>query len=452
MKIRHKLTLYFSFASAIIILGFGFSVYLFTSWYRKNEFFQRLNERVQIAEKFFLERESFSPADYEKIREQFLNSLPRETEEVMRLPYSSDSLRYQYPASFHDNIQIQDDVVYFSNDTIQGAGSVFHLKGGNYVVVITAVDQVGNRLLTNLRTIGALAMLICILVIAVLSHSISKILIFPIARKIRKANKISVENLHERLNVYNLDDELGELAVAFNHLLDRLEEAFKLQKLFVANASHEIRNPLTAILGETEVALEKTRSSFEYQDSLKNISIEAERLNGLINNLLQLSSITYSNTEIKKERVKIIDFVSEVVNNFKVTFPSSKLALHKEVMDADKFIVLANQNLLETALINFIDNACKFSSYSPVDIALKLQPQKVLIIIADKGIGIAEEDIPKVRQPFFRAENVRSIKGTGIGIPLSARIIELHNGQFEISSQVNKGTVVTIILPLENKK
>jgi signal transduction histidine kinase len=450
VKIRHKLTLYFSLASAIIILGFGFAVYYFTSWYRKNEFFQRLTERIEIAEQFFLEKDAFSPADYEKIRVQFLNSLPQETEEVVKLPYSPDSLRYQYPTSFLDNIQTEDNVMYFSNDTIQGAGSVFHLKGGNYVVVITAVDHIGNRLLYNLRTIGALAMLICILVISALSHSISKILIFPIARKIRKANRISVENLHERLNVYNLDDELGELAIAFNHLLDRLEEAFKVQKLFVANASHEIRNPLTAILGETEVALEKVRTALEYKESLQNISIEAERLNGLVNNLLQLSTITYTNTEIKKENVHMIDFLKHVIDEFQVTLPKSILKLRIQEVNTNEAIVMANPNLLATALNNLIDNACKFSSYSPVDISLTFQPGKVLITITDNGIGISAEDIPKVKQPFFRAENVRSIKGTGIGIPLSNRVVELHNGQLEISSELNKGTIVTVILPLNS--
>ena len=101
MKIRHKLTLYFSLASAVIILAFGLSVYFFSAQYRQNEFFQRLKKRVEIAEKFFLERSKFSDQDYAKIREQFLNTLPNETEEVAPLsPGWQDSLDHHYPADF----------------------------------------------------------------------------------------------------------------------------------------------------------------------------------------------------------------------------------------------------------------------------------------------------------------------------------------------------------------
>jgi signal transduction histidine kinase len=146
----------------------------------------------------------------------------------------------------------------------------------------------------------------------------------------------------------------------------------------------------------------------------------------------------------------MIDFLKHVIDEFQVTLPKSILKLRIQEVNTNEAIVMANPNLLATALNNLIDNACKFSSYSPVDISLTFQPGKVLITITDNGIGISAEDIPKVKQPFFRAENVRSIKGTGIGIPLSNRVVELHNGQLEISSELNKGTIVTVILPLNS--
>ena len=201
MKIRHKLTLYFSLASAIIILGFGVSVYFFSAQYRKSEFFQRLKKRVEIAEKFFLERSTFSDEDYSKIREQFLNTLPNETEEVAALwPGWQGRLKQNYPPDFLESLVTQGEV-YFHNDTIQGAARVFHLTDGNYAVLITAVDKVGMRVLTNLRTIITLTILACIAIISILSYYISKRLIWPISRKIHKANTISGSNLHERLIV-----------------------------------------------------------------------------------------------------------------------------------------------------------------------------------------------------------------------------------------------------------
>lgn len=449
MRIRHKLTLYFSLASALTILAFGLSVYFFSAQYRKNEFFQRLKVRVEIAEKFFLERSAFSQEDSIRIRDQFLNTLPDETEEVAAMSAGwQNRLRYRYPKDFVESLEGQDEM-YFHSDTVQGAGKVFHLKDGNYAVIITAVDKVGMQVLSNLRTIVTLSILGCIIVTSILSYYIARRLIWPISKKINKANSITGTNLHERLIVYNPDDELGEMAIAFNRLLDRLEGAFKMQKLFVANASHEIRNPLTAILGETEVALTKDRSTEDYKESLKNISLEADRLNLLINNLFQLSSVTDNVANIYRELLPVDELVHEARKKHDLLNPNNQLRVCFDAyFTENRPAVRGNKNLLETALINIMDNASKFSSDEVVNMEVTVNNGMLSIIVRDKGVGIPPNDIPKITQPFFRADNVRQIRGTGIGIPLSLRIIEIHEGKLQVESELNKGTVVTITLPL----
>jgi signal transduction histidine kinase len=448
VKIRNKLTLYFSLASACIVLAFGVSVYFFSAQYRQNEFFQRLKIRVGIAEKVLLEKETFSEADYAKIREQFLNSLPDETEEVVKLSSGwQQNLSYKYPAPFLESLS-QREEVFFRNDTIQGAGRVFPFRNDNYAVIITAVDKVGIRVLRNLQTIIMLGILACITVISILSYYISNRLIHPISIKIRKANTISGTNFHDRLVVYNPDDELGEMAIAFNRLLDRLEGAFNMQKLFVANASHEIRNPLTAILGEAEVALGKERSVQDYKESLKSISLEADRLNLLVNNLLQLSTISDGDVVIKRETIWVEDLLDDARKKFDLLTPNNQLRIEfgKEFRNREPFIY-GNKNLLVTALINIFDNASKFSSDGIVDLHVNIKDNTVVLSVKDSGVGIPPDDIPKITQPFFRAENVRQIRGTGIGIPLTLRIIEIHNGKLDVKSELNKGTIVTIVLP-----
>jgi len=319
-------------------------------------------------------------------------------------------------------------------------------------VIVTAVDKVGIRVMANLRTIIVSALAACILIMSVLSYVISTRLIWPISRKIQKANSISVKNLHERLIVYNPNDELGALAIAFNNLLDRLDAAFSSQKLFVANASHEIRNPLTAILGEAEVALEKERSSADYQESLRNIIMDAERLNLLVNNLLQLSTVNYSPSEIKREQISILKLLRESRRKYDLLNPDNQISFDFEQRpEKDGFFITGNVNLLETALINIFDNASKFSYNAPVSISVLINNSEVTIAVQDQGIGISPDDIPKITQPFFRAENVRQIRGTGIGIPLTLRIVELHQGKLDVTSELNKGTLVQITLPLSNE-
>lgn len=450
MKIRHKLTLYFTITSAIILLAFGVSIYFFSAQYRQNEFFARLKTRVEIAEKIYLEKEMISEEAYGKIREQFLNSLPDETEEVAELtPGWQSTLVYPYPEDFLQTLQ-ESEEAYFYNDTIQGTGRIFHLARGDFAVIITAVDKVGIRVLGNLSTIIVLALSICIAAIAILSHFISESLMMPISRKIIKANSISVKNLHERLNVYNPDDELGELAIAFNNLLNRLDGSFNMQKLFVANASHEIRNPLTVILGEAEVALEKERSSADYQESLRNISHEAERLNLLVNNLLQLSTVSEGTTEIKRDDVAVVKLLEDSKREFDIINPENQVHLKlNHDPRLTKLLVHGNAVLLKNAVLNIFDNASKFSSNETVTVVVERTDEKVVIIVRDKGIGIPEEDIPKITQPFFRAENVRQIRGTGIGIPLTLKIIELHGGELQFNSKLHEGTEVRITLPLQ---
>lgn len=448
MKIRNRLSLFFAITSSLVLFALGISVYFFSSQYRQREFNIRLLRRVDITEKMFLERESLTEQSYELIREQFLNVLPEETEEVMQIKEGwRDSLKYSYPDEFLTELSSL-GLAYYLEDNRQGAGKLFHLSGGDYVVIISAADLIGINVLKNLRNILAVAMCSGIALMIFLSHTMTGRLLRPISEKIRKANTISVSNLHERLRVFNPDDEIGQLAIAFNRLLDRLDAAFNSQKLFVANASHEIRNPLTTIIGEADLALDKERSPKDYQEALKTIQMEADRLNMLVNNLLQLSAVSYNSSELKCEPVSVASLLLETKGKFDLLDADNQLSFEQDIAPFKEVLINANRTLLHTALINIFDNAHKFSSGSPVKVSVEFAGSFVKIAVKDQGIGIAAEDIPKLPQPFFRADNVRNIKGTGIGIPLTVKIIELHAGTFEVSSVVKKGTTVTITLPV----
>lgn len=443
MKLRHKLALTFGLLTIGVLMVFGLIVYYFESEHRKDEFFNRLRNRVEITEKMVLEKNSFTPEAYEKIREQFLNKLPEETEEVVPMvPGWHSQLSVSCPEGFLEELENQEEA-FFTENNRQGAGRVFHLEGGNYVVIITATDQAGLELLSNLKRLLLITLCIAVLITFLFSYLASKAILHPVSATIREANTISANNLNYRLPVSDKDDELGQLALAFNRMLERIEQTFQSQRRFVADASHEIRNPLTSILGEAELALEKERTPEEYRLALTQIYQEADRLNTLVNNLLQLSVITNSATDVKKEKVPAQELLQEAVSIFSRQHPGC--AIKTEI--STRQTVQVNRNLMVNAILNLLDNALKFSDNSEIRVNLSEGEQAVLISISDRGIGIPEQDLPRIRQPFFRSENVRQIPGTGIGIPLTLRIVELHEGSLHITSALNKGTTVTLQIP-----
>jgi signal transduction histidine kinase len=451
MKIRDKLTLSFNIAVALVLVALGFTVYFFSSQYRKNEFYNRLKQRVDITEKMFLEKDNFSEEAYDKIREQFLNKLPEETEEVVAIgPDFRKQLTLDYPEGFIAEL-LEKKEAYSEIGKKQLVGKVFDLHDSSYLVLLTASDHVGNKMTDHLRNIILIALAGSIVAVSVVSHIVSSIVLNPVSTKIQQANNISAKNLHERLTVHDSDDEMEELVIAFNNLLDRVAKAFEAQKQFIDNASHEIRNPLTAIMGETEFALDKVRSQQEYISSFKSISLEADRLNSLVNNLLHLANISYKEFIFKKELIDIKNLILETKEKFDFLCPQNQVNIKFEYNVADsELLIEGNGHLLQTALINVLDNASKFSFFNLVDLVVSGRDDgTVTVSVSDKGVGIPDEDIPKVTQPFHRAPNVRQIQGTGIGIPLTVKIIELHKGFFHIQSKLNQGTQVRITLPVQ---
>lgn len=449
MRISTRLSLISSLISSTIFIALGVTVYQFSSNHRKQDFQTRLQDRVIITEKIFLEKESFGPAELEKITNQFLHTLPQETEEVLLIEQDSlPAFKHQY-LNASRNQMLKHNSLNFTNGIRQGASRKFTVNGKNYLVAVTAIDVVGKQHMSFLKKIIILLVLIGIPLIFVWSFIITRRALLPITKKIEKANSISASNLNERLHNPNPHDELGEMTSAFNKVLDRLETSFESQKSFIRNASHEIRNPLTAIMGEAEIALTKSRSDEEYRESLRTILNAAETLNSTVNNLLQLSLVTANEENIQYEVFPFDNFLKEVKESFDFLNPENQIHLNIERLTGHaSYNISGNLNLLKTALINIFDNACKYSENKKIDVRLTQKNEQVNLVIKDQGIGIVKEDLEKITALFYRGNNARGIKGSGIGLSLSTKIIRLHLGSLKIHSEIGKGTEVQVFLPL----
>ncbi len=215
-------------------------------------------------------------------------------------------------------------------------------------------------------------------------------------------------------------------------MVDRIDAAYQSEKSFISNASHELNNPLTAIQGECEISLLKERTSAEYQAALGRIASETKRIILLMKNLLFLSHGDKEILKNARETVLLADFLMQFVGN-RVRFTTDHFA----------FAIEANPHLLKIAIGNILNNACKYSGEAPVEMQLKGS----VLTITDMGIGIPEEEIARVYQPFYRASNTREFAGHGIGLSLSMRILRSYGAEITITSEVGKGTTVEIEFP-----
>jgi len=211
-------------------------------------------------------------------------------------------------------------------------------------------------------------------------------------------------------------------------MLDRIDRDYQTEKMFVNNASHEINNPLTAIQGECEVGLLRDYSAQEYQDILRRIAHEAERVVTIMRELLQFSHVRSGEEMTELEPVNIASLLQSLTEG------------RCELDCKSDFTVSADAHLLRMAFHNLINNAIKYSDGKPVSITVSDH----LVVIRDQGIGIPKDDLPHIFEPFYRASNTGSVMGHGVGLALAKAILEKHGAKVSVESQQGEGTTVCV--------
>ncbi|EDM44598.1 two-component system sensor histidine kinase [unidentified eubacterium SCB49] len=436
----------------MFLTGIFILIYYNSKQYTESEFYLRLSQRATIAAQAYLEGDEMNVDIYDDIRLLHLHTLPNEKEVIYSVnaetktpleKFDTSLPESFYTAIFNDNYaELKQGDYYFT-------GLLYQDNEGDFIVVLSATDLYGFGKLDNLRNTLITAFFISIIFILLLGGYYARQSLSPISKIIKEVNSIRAENLSLRLNTTNGKDELAQLAITFNNMLDRLQLSFDLQNNFINNASHELRNPLTAILGQTEIALNKERSNEQYLAILKNIDLEASRLDFLVNGLLKLAKTDFDSKGLLIEPIRIDEMILSIKNNLDVAIPDNNIVLDFEALpeNPDAITHMGSESLLKVALGNIIENACKFSNNKKVSVKIIPDDDFILVTIKDLGVGIPQDELKSIYEPFFRASNVRDIKGFGFGLPLAYRIIKMHTGKIRVVSQVDKGTLVKIKLP-----
>jgi len=448
MLIRRKISIVFTLLTSLVMMCSFTFIYYLSYKYTKEEFFLRLQEKAEFTTQKYFEEDELNKTVYDELVDKNAKSIPEAKEIVLNTNKPNlvhDSLLKILPESQINELLSGHNIKWIKG-VKQSVGIYYPDNQGKFIVVITAVDTFGNQKLKNLLKNLLEIFFVSILFIYFIGMFYSERMLTPLAHILRKVNEIKATNLKLRLKENSSRDELGELTRMFNQMLERLEHSFTMQKNFIHNASHELKNPLTAIIGETEVTLSKIRSQDEYIDTLNKIATESERLNMLTRNLLNIAQADFEITEINSEQTRIDELLWEIKDYFDNSDYKNRIIFHVATLpDSSKSnIVNGISNLLKTAFINIIDNACKFSDEQIVDVVLTIDKSNICISVIDKGIGVPENDFINLFQPFFRASNTFQYKGSGIGLSLTEKIVKLHGGTITFNSTQGIGTKVEV--------
>jgi len=437
MKIKDRLALYFTIICAVILIIVMATIFVTFRSFVKADFYSRLTERANIAAQLYLEADEISIDSLNHVRQRYLKQIPGEIVRFYndRNAPSFINDKQQYWSSNVINQVRRRGEMEFGEGARQTVGIYYVDNQGNFVILVSAEDVSGRHRIEDLIEI-MLIMVACVsIVLFIVGRWFAKKALQPIDDMVSQVQQVRVSSLSLRINEGNGRDEISTLAQNFNKLLIHLENAFELQQTFVINASHELRTPVTSIMGEMEVALSKRRSENEYQEVLKSVLADSERLNETIDGLLELAQVDMSYTQAATSPVAIDELIWEVAEYWTAKAGKGKFVVNIIALpeDHDKLLIPANKALLAIALNNIISNGYKFSNNEPVHCDLDAGNDHINITITDRGIGIPKGETEKVFRSFYRGSNVKNYHGTGIGLYITAKIINLFNGTITVS-------------------
>ncbi len=453
MEIRKKLLYQFIAIVALILLLSSLAIYFSFSGTRREEFYDRLSSKAKMVAQMLIEIDEINADLLYRIEKNNPVSLPNEKIIIYdyqnNIVYNTDEDHVlNITPELINDVRLADEVR-LKQKPFEMVGQFYTGQYDRYVVFAAATDIFGLGKLQRLRIILLIVFFLSLIIVFFSGRMFASRALNPISDIMSQVDAIGISNLDARVSEGNGKDELARLSHTFNKMLERLETAFKTQKNFIANASHELRTPLTVITGQLEVILMNARKNEEYRNTIISVLEDIKNLNLISNRLLLLAHASSEFSEADFILVRIDDLLWQARKEILKRNDQYQVHINfSETIDDElKLMVRGNELLIKTALTNLIDNGCKYSNDHTSEIFVNHENNHVIIHFSDNGIGIPEEEIRMIFQPFYRARNAIGIKGHGIGLSLVERIISLHKGNITVKSEINKGTDFTLSLP-----
>lgn len=312
---------------------------------------------------------------------------------------------------------------------------------------IQAVIDQKEDLIRNYGTIYFITIAVGVILVILFSSLLAR----PIRRMSAAAARIADGNYEERLKVYS-GDEMGELSLGFNKMAETIEERIlelstvaKQKEDFVSNFAHELKTPLTSVIGYADMIYQKQLSREDIKSAAAYIIDEGLRLEALSLKLMDL--IVLNKQDFILEELPADELLQNIVDALKPLLESHKVTLQ---LNAQKEYIKVDYDLFKTLLLNLIDNAIKAES-TQLSVSGEITPNYYLVTVKDDGCGIPSEELDRITEAFYMVDKSRSRKqhGAGLGLALASRIAQIHGSRLEFTSIPTKGTIVSIPLPIK---
>ncbi len=449
MNIRTRLTLLFTVVVSLLLLLFCVSLYMVSAEFRQREYRERLRAEATTSVELLFGRETLSPELFKLLDRNHMTVL--NDEEIIIYNYQNKII-YESGTDFLnvrkadlDRVRLTGEAFWREGDR-EIIGIPYNDARNRFVVFASAVDKYGFSKQRTLALLLVVGWLLGTGVVALTGYYFAGRALQPIQRILGEVDAVTASSLNQRLHEAPNDDELTQLARRFNRMLDRLEEAFRMQRAFVSNASHELRTPLTAITGQLEVALLANDDPDELRETIHSVLDDVRGLNRLANGLLSLANVSLDESAVKMQPLLADELVWQVRQTLLKQHPNYTVLVLLPDQQADWQLV-GSESLLQSACYNLLENGAKYSPDHRVTAQLSATVEAITIQVHNDGAPLDADELPELFKPFRRGSTGRGISGHGIGLSLTERIVRLHRGRISVESSADTGTVFTLVLP-----
>jgi len=323
-------------------------------------------------------------------------------------------------------------------------------SGGQAYTLQIAQDRSSDeRVERNFAVLFIIVLSGSVLASALIAVIVTKRGLRPLEEMTQSLGRIGPTHLKERVIPADWPRELQPLAIAFDDMLERLDDSFTRLSQFSADLAHELRTPIANMLGEAQVALTRERTAAEYRETIESTIGECERLSRIVDNLLFVARVDAAREPIARKRFDARGAVEKIAAFYQAIADER----HVSISCTGDGYIYADPNLFERALGNLLDNALRFTPKNgSIQIALSEHDCDFEIAVNDNGCGIAPEHLPRVFDRFYRADSSRGSDGAGLGLALVKSIVDLHGGSASIQSEMGRGTTVRLTFPAVSQR